>query len=98
MIAFADDEYVFVSLLVRDHTQLFVLDRREYIEITNGDQFPCVLLHTSKPLISIAQKYSILATSNILSLYILVHHIVLLLVTVTLSVMVMYLARTKRFL
>jgi hypothetical protein len=65
------------SLLVRDRTRLFVLDRREYSEITNGDQLPSILLHTSKPLISIARKYSIVATSNILSLYILVHHIML---------------------
>jgi hypothetical protein len=60
-----------------DRTQLFVLDRREYSKIKNGDQLPCILLHTSKLLISIARKYSILATLNILSLYILVHHIVL---------------------
>jgi hypothetical protein len=51
----------------------------DYSEITNGDlqRLPCVLLHTSKPLISIARKYSIIATLNILSLYILVHHIML---------------------
>jgi hypothetical protein len=79
MMAFIDSEYFYGSLLVRDCTRLFVLDRREYSEITNGDlqRLPCVLLHTSKPLISIARKYSKGATSNILSLYILVHHIVL---------------------
>jgi hypothetical protein len=65
------------SLLVGDRIRLFVLDHRKYSEITNDDQLPCILLHTSKSLISIARKYNIVATSNILSLYILVHHIVL---------------------
>jgi hypothetical protein len=64
-------------LLVRDRTQLFVLDSREFSEITNGDQLLCVLLHNNKTLISIARKYSIVATSNMLSLYILLHQIVL---------------------
>jgi hypothetical protein len=34
-------------------------------------------LHASEPLIGIARKYSIVATSNILSLHILVYHIML---------------------
>jgi hypothetical protein len=74
-----------------------------------------MLLHTSKPLISTARKYSIVATSNILSLYIwyiILYYIHLLqrrkiqnrreylatLGYVTLSIMVINLARTKRFL
>jgi hypothetical protein len=67
----------YASLLVYDRTRLFVLDRQEYSVITNGDQLLCILLYTSKPLISTARKYSIVGTSNILSLYILVHDIVL---------------------